>query len=141
MQKYDPATIEPKWQQVWDKTKLYEVSEDESRRKVYATPMLPYPSGTGLHVGHVRNYSIADAIARYHRQRGFNVMSNIGWDSFGLPAENYAIKTGTPPWETTQTNIKRFKTQLKRLGISYDWSREIDTSDPKYYKWTQWIFL
>lgn len=141
MQRYDPATIEPKWQKIWAKTKLYEVSEDDSRRKVYATPMLPYPSGEGLHVGHVRNYSIADAVARYHRQQGKNVMSNMGWDSFGLPAENYAIKTGIPPWETIATNVKRFKTQLMRLGISYDWSREINTSDPDYYRWTQWIFL
>lgn len=141
MNKYDPATIELKWQKVWEETGLYEVTEDPERPKIYATPMLPYPSGAGLHVGHVRNYSIADTVARYHRQQGKNVMSNIGWDSFGLPAENYAIKTGTPPWESTKTNIKRFKKQLKRLGISYDWSREIDTSDPEYYRWTQWIFL
>lgn len=141
MKRYDPAVIEPKWQQIWDETKLYEVEVDPQKRKLYATPMLPYPSGAGLHIGHVRNYSISDTVARFYRQRGFNVMSNIGWDSFGLPAENYAIKTGTPPWESTQENIMRFKNQLKRLGMSYDWSREIDTSDPKYYKWTQWIFL
>lgn len=140
MDKYEPKTIEPKWQKVWQDTKLYEVSEDKSKEKIYATPMLPYPSGTGLHVGHVRNYSIADAIARYHRQRGYNVLSAMGWDAFGLPAENYAIKTGTPPAKSTAENIKNFRRQLKRLGISYDWSREIDTSDPQYYKWTQWIF-
>lgn len=140
MQRYNPAVIEPKWQKIWQQTRLYEATEDNSRQKIYATPMLPYPSGAGLHVGHVRNYSIADAIARWHRQRGHNVMSNIGWDSFGLPAENYAVQTGTPPWVTTQNNIKQFKKQLMRLGISYDWSREIDTSDPRYYKWTQWIF-
>jgi len=140
MQRYDPATIEPKWQKIWADSRLYEVGEDSQRTKIYATPMLPYPSGSGLHVGHVRNYSIADTVARYHRQLGSNVMSNIGWDSFGLPAENYAIKTGTPPWETTEQNIRQFKKQLKRLGISYDWSREINTSDPAYYKWTQWIF-
>jgi len=140
MKRYNPKTIESKWQKVWDQTKLYQAKEDDSRPKIYATPMLPYPSGAGLHVGHVRNYSAADTIARWYRQRGFNVLSAIGWDSFGLPAENYAITTGTPPWESTQTNIRRFREQLKRLGISYDWSREIDTSDPAYYKWTQWIF-
>ncbi|HEX9679657.1 MAG TPA: class I tRNA ligase family protein [Candidatus Saccharimonadales bacterium] len=141
MQRYNPSVIEPKWQKIWEETNLYEVKEDASRPKTYATPMLPYPSGAGLHVGHVRNYSIADVMARFYRQRGFNVMSNIGWDSFGLPTENYAIKTGISPRETTKNNIKTFKKQLKRMGFSYDWSREIDTSDPNYYKWTQWIFL
>ena len=140
MDKYEPRTIESKWQKVWQDTKLYEVSEDKSKEKIYATPMLPYPSGTGLHVGHVRNYSIADAIARYYRQRGYNVLSAMGWDAFGLPAENYAIKTGTPPAKSTAENIKNFRRQLKRLGMSYDWSREINTSDPQYYRWTQWIF-
>ena len=123
MKRYDPKTIEPKWQKVWADTKIYEVDEDPTKDKVYATPMLPYPSGAGLHVGHVRNYSIADAVARFYRQRGYNAMSNIGFDSFGLPAENYAIKTGTPPWETTATNIANFKKQLKRLGMSYAWDR------------------
>lgn len=141
MNRYDPKVIEPKWQRVWEETRLYEVTEDHAKQKIYATPMLPYPSGAGLHIGHVRNYSIADTLARFYRQRGYNVMSNIGWDSFGLPAENYAIKTGTPPWETTQTNIKNFKKQLQRLGMSYAWEREIDTSDPSYYRWTQWIFI
>jgi len=140
MQRYDPSTIEPKWQKIWEDTKIYEVSEDKSKDKIYAPPMLPYPSGAGLHVGHVLNYSIADAVARYYRQRGYNVLSAIGWDAFGLPAENYAIKTGTPPGKSTQTNIKNMRTQLKRLGMSYDWSREIDTSDPSYYQWTQWVF-
>ncbi len=141
MSRYDPIAVETKWQKIWDQTKLYEVGEDPDKQKIYATPMLPYPSGVGLHVGHVRNYSISDVVARYHRQQGFNVMSNIGFDSFGLPAENFAIKTGTPPWISTQANIKNFRNQLKRLGISFDWSREIDTSDPEYYKWTQWVFL
>lgn len=141
MQRFEPKKIESKWQKIWADTKLYEASEDSSKQKIYATPMLPYPSGAGLHVGHVRNYSIADVVARFNRQRGFNVMSNMGWDAFGLPAENYAIKTGTPPKETTEKNIANFKNQMQRLGLSYDWSREIKTSDPEYYKWTQWIFL
>ena len=140
MKRYDPKTLEPKWQKVWADTKLYEVEEDDSKTKIYATPMLPYPSGAGLHVGHVRNYSIADAVARFYRQKGYNVMSNIAWDAFGLPAENYAIKTGTPPWESTAANIENFRTQLQRLGMSYAWEREFNTSDPSYYKWTQWIF-
>ncbi len=140
MRHYDPKTIEAKWQDVWSKTKLYEVEEDASARKSYITAMFPYPSGAGLHVGHVRNYSITDTLARYHRQRGENVLSTIGWDAFGLPAENYAIKTGTPPKESTDENIKSFKSQLMRLGMSYDWSREINTTDPEYYRWTQWIF-
>ena len=140
MKRYDPKTIEPKWQKVWADTKLYEVVEDPSKEKIYATPMLPYPSGAGLHVGHVRNYSIADVIARFYRQRGYNTMSNIGFDSFGLPAENYAIKTGTPPWETTETNIANFTKQLKSLGLSYAWDRVFNTADPDYYKWTQWVF-
>lgn len=140
MKRYDPKTIEPKWQKIWADTRIYEVTEDPERNKINASPMLPYPSGAGLHVGHVRNYSIADAVARYYRQRGYNTMTNIGWDAFGLPAENYAIKTGTPPATTTQANINNFKKQLKRLGMSYAWEREFSTADPKYYKWTQWIF-
>lgn len=140
MKQYDPSVIEPKWQAVWEDTKLYEV-KDFAGKKINASPMLPYPSGSGLHVGHVRNYTIADTIARFYRQRGHSVMSNIGWDAFGLPAENYAIKTGTPPWESVATNIENFTKQLKRLGMSYDWSRQINTSDPEYYRWTQWIFL
>lgn len=140
MMRYQPNEIEPKWHKIWADSKTYEVNEDPSRQKIYASPMLPYPSGTGLHTGHVRNYSITDAVARYYRQRGYNTMSNIAWDSFGLPAENYAIKTGTPPAESTKNNIAYFKKQLRRLGMSYDWSREFDTSDPSYYKWTQWVF-
>ena len=140
MKKYTPKVIEGKWQKVWDETKLYEVTEDPNKEKIYATPMLPYPSGAGLHVGHVRNYSIADAVARFHRQRGYNVMSNIGWDAFGLPAENYAIKTGTPPAVSTAANIENFEVQLRRLGISYAWDRLVNTMEPEYYKWTQWVF-
>ena len=141
MKRYNPSEIESKWQAIWSEKKIYECVEDSSKPKAYATPMLPYPSGAGLHVGHVRNYSIADAVARFERQKGKNSLFAIGWDSFGLPAENYAIKTGTPPAESTATNIANFKTQLSRLGMSIDWSREINTSDPEYYKWTQWIFI
>lgn len=140
MKRYEPKVIEPKWQTTWAHDKIYEAKEDPSKEKIYASPMLPYPSGAGLHTGHVRNYSITDAVARFYRQRGYNVMSNIAWDAFGLPAENFAIKTGTPPAVSTANNIAYFKKQLQRLGMSYDWSREFDTSDPSYYKWTQWVF-
>ncbi len=140
MKKYNPKDIEPKWQKTWADNKTYEVTEDASKQKLYASPMLPYPSGTGLHTGHVRNYSITDAVARFYRQKGLNVMSNIAWDSFGLPAENFAIKTGTPPAVSTAQNIAYFKEQLQTLGMSYDWSREFNTSEPSYYKWTQWVF-
>lgn len=140
MKRYNPSDIEPKWQQTWAESKLYEVREDPAKTKKYVASMFPYPSGAGLHVGHVRNYSIGDVIARFHRQRGYNIMQPIGWDTFGLPAENYAIKTGTPPAESTAQNIKNFKNQYQRLGMSIDWSRELNTTDPEYYKWTQWIF-
>lgn len=140
MQRYNPSEIEPKWQRTWADQKLYEATEDNTKQKAYVAGMFPYPSGAGLHVGHVRNYSIVDVIARFHRQRGFNVMNPIGWDTFGLPAENYAIKTGTPPAVSTATNIQNFKNQFLRLGMSIDWSREINTTDPSYYRWTQWIF-
>ena len=140
MKRYNPKEIEPKWQKKWADSRLYEVDEDVTTDKIYATPMLPYPSGTGLHTGHVRNYSISDAVARFYRQRGRNTMTNIAWDAFGLPAENYAIKTGTPPAESTANNIAYFKKQLQRLGISFAWEREFNTSDPSYYKWTQWVF-
>ena len=140
MKRYSPAEIESKWQQTWLDTKLYEVREDDTRQKKYVAGMFPYPSGAGLHVGHVRNYSIVDVIARYNRQRGYNVLNPIGWDTFGLPAENYAIKTWTPPAVSTLENIKNFKNQFMRLGMSIDWSRELNTTDPEYYRWTQWIF-
>jgi leucyl-tRNA synthetase len=141
MRRYIPKEIEPKWQQQWADSKLYEVTEKPGVSKRYVTAMFPYPSGAGLHVGHVRNYSITDAIARFQRQNGQNTLSTIGWDGFGLPAENYAIKTGTPPAVSTAQNIQNFKGQLQRLGMSYDWSRELNTTDPSYYKWTQWLFL
>lgn len=140
MNRYNPKEIEPKWRAKWAADKTYEVTEDVTKPKMYATPMLPYPSGAAMHVGHVRNYAIADVVARYHRQKGFNTMSNMAWDAFGLPAENYAIKTGTPPAETTKKNTVYFKEQLQTIGMSYAWDREFTTSDPSYYKWTQWIF-
>lgn len=140
MKRYNPIEIEEKWQKKWDESKLYEVEADSSKQKKYISGMFPYPSGAGLHTGHARSYTIVDSIARFYRQQGKNVLNPIGWDTFGLPAENYAIKTGISPQEATKTNIANFKKQFKRLGISIDWSREINTSDPEYYKWTQWIF-
>lgn len=140
MKNYNPTEIEQKWQAKWQADNTYQINVDDLKPKKYVAGMFPYPSGAGLHVGHVRNYSIVDVIARYQRQKGFAVLNPIGWDTFGLPAENYAIKTGTAPAEITKQNIAHFKKQLKRLGISYDWSKELNTSDPEYYKWTQWIF-
>ncbi|MDO4872387.1 MAG: leucine--tRNA ligase [bacterium] len=140
MKRYNPIEIEAKWQKKWDDSKLYEVKADSSKQKMYISGMFPYPSGAGLHTGHARSYTIVDSIARFWRQNGKNVLNPIGWDTFGLPAENYAIKTGISPQEATETNIANFKKQFKRLGISIDWSREINTSSPEYYKWTQWIF-
>ena len=140
MKRYNPIEIEEKWQKKWDESKLYEVEADSLKQKMYISGMFPYPSGAGLHTGHARSYTIVDSIARFYRQQGKNVLNPIGWDTFGLPAENYAIKTGISPQEATKTNIANFKKQFKRLGISIDWSREINTSNPEYYKWTQWIF-
>ena len=140
MKRYNPSEIEPKWQQKWDESRLYEVSANPSKQKMYISGMFPYPSGAGLHTGHARSYTIVDTIARFYRQHGKNVLNPIGWDTFGLPAENYAIKTGISPQQATRENIDNFKRQFKRLGISIDWSREINTSDPEYYRWTQWIF-
>ena len=140
MKRYNPIEIEAKWQKKWDDSKLYEVKADPSKQKMYISGMFPYPSGAGLHTGHARSYTIVDSIARFYRQQGKNVLNPIGWDTFGLPAENYAIKTGISPQEATKTNITNFKKQFKRLGISIDWSREINTSNLEYYKWTQWIF-
>ena len=141
MRRYEPLKIEKKWQDIWLKEQTYAaVDNDNSRPKLYAAEMFPYPSGAGLHVGHVRNFTIVDVIARFYRQQGYNVLRPIGWDTFGLPAENYAIKTGTSPKETTAKNIANFKNQYRRLGMAVDWNREINTSDPEYYRWTQWCF-
>ena len=140
MQRYNPTEIEQKWQNFWRDQRTYEVDINDQAPKKYVAGMFPYPSGAGLHVGHVRNYAIVDVIARYQRAQGFKVLNPMGWDTFGLPAENYAIKTGVAPAEVTAQNITNFKQQLAKLGISYDWSKELNTSDPAYYKWTQWIF-
>jgi len=141
MSKFDFKSIERKWQERWDEQQLNQTGEDSSKKNFYVLDMFPYPSGNGLHVGHVEGYAATDIIARKKRMEGFNVLHPMGWDAFGLPAENYAIKTGTPPRESTEGNIKNFTRQLKSLGFSYDWSREINTSDPAYYRWTQWLFL
>ncbi|MGD9549083.1 MAG: leucine--tRNA ligase [Candidatus Krumholzibacteriia bacterium] len=137
---YDPSQIEPRWQKYWEENSTFAAPDGGDRPKYYVLDMFPYPSGNGLHVGHPEGYTATDIIARYKRMRGFNVLHPMGWDSFGLPAENHAIKTGTHPRETTVRNIANFKRQLKMLGFSFDWDREVATSDPDYYRWTQWIF-
>lgn len=135
--------IEPRWQQYWEQNQTFRTPDevDTTKPKFYVLDMFPYPSGAGLHVGHPEGYTATDILARYKRMQGFNVLHPMGWDAFGLPAEQYAIETGTHPKITTMRNINRFRTQLKSLGFSYDWQREISTTDPEYYKWTQWIFL
>jgi leucyl-tRNA synthetase len=139
--------IEPKWQAIWDERQFFhapnpgEKGFDPAKPKFYVLDMFPYPSGAGLHVGHPEGYTATDIVARYKRMRGFSVLHPMGWDAFGLPAEQYAIKTGQHPAITTRENVAKFKSQLKRIGFSYDWQREINTTDPTYYKWTQWIFL
>jgi len=138
---YNHLTIEAKWQKYWDDQQTFKVEADPSKEKVYVLDMFPYPSGTGLHVGHPLGYTATDIYCRFKRLQGYNVLHPMGWDAFGLPAEQYAIKTGTHPRETTEENVKNFKRQIKMLGFSYDWDREINTTDEKYYKWTQWIFL
>ncbi len=140
-ERYEPATIEPKWQKYWDEHATFRAVRHAGRPKMYALDMFPYPSGSGLHVGHPEGYTATDIVARYKRMRGFDVLHPMGWDAFGLPAEQHAIATGTHPRETTKKNIATFKRQLKMLGFSYDWDREVDTTDPGYVKWTQWIFL
>lgn len=138
--KYDFATIEPKWQEIWQQSGLFKTTSREDQEKFYYLDMFPYPSGE-LHMGHVRNYIIGDVVARYKHMQGYNVMHPMGWDAFGLPAENAAIERQTHPAQWTEECIKRMKVQLNRLGLSFDWSREVNTSAPDYYKWTQWLFL
>ncbi len=133
--------IEKKWQKYWDEKKTFRTEDTFDQPKYYVLDMFPYPSGAGLHVGHPEGYTATDIMARYKRMKGFNVLHPMGWDAFGLPAEQYAIQTGTHPKVTTEKNIEKFRSQLKALGFSYDWDREVNTTDPKYYKWTQWIFL
>lgn len=140
MQRYNPRDIESKWQQKWAEERIYEATEDATKPKKYILEYFPYPSGAAMHVGHVRNYTIGDAVARHARMKGFNVLHPMGWDAFGLPAENYAIKNNISPRQAIAENTTKFKRQLMQMGFSYDWSREINSSDPKYYKWTQWFF-
>lgn len=137
---YDHDTIERKWQRYWQKNKTFKADIDNDKEKYYALDMFPYPSGQGLHVGHPEGYTATDAISRMKRMQGFNVLHPMGWDAFGLPAEQYALKTGHNPKSFTDQNIGVFKNQIQSLGFSYDWDREVNTTDPKYYKWTQWIF-
>jgi leucyl-tRNA synthetase len=141
MQKYNPESIEPKWQQHWEQNKCFATGEPQSGKpKFYCLDMFPYPSGAGLHVGHPEGYTATDILCRYKRAQGFNVLHPMGWDAFGLPAEQYAIQTGTHPAITTQKNCDNFRRQIKSLGLSYDWDKEINTTDPAYFKWSQWIF-
>ncbi|HEX3730998.1 MAG TPA: leucine--tRNA ligase, partial [Opitutaceae bacterium] len=138
---YDFQKIEPHWQSFWEENRSFRAVLDASKPKYYALDMFPYPSGAGLHVGHPEGYTASDIVSRYQRARGRNVLHPIGWDAFGLPAEQHAVKTGTPPAENTRNNVANFRRQIRSLGFSYDWDREIDTTDPRYFRWTQWIFL
>ncbi|WP_103109064.1 leucine--tRNA ligase [Brevibacillus reuszeri] len=137
---FSHRNIEKKWQQYWEQNKTFKTSEDEGKKKFYALDMFPYPSGAGLHVGHPEGYTATDILSRMKRMQGYNVLHPMGWDAFGLPAEQYALDTGNDPAEFTEQNINNFRRQIKSLGFSYDWDREINTTDPSYYKWTQWIF-
>src|SRR3989338_4045150 len=141
MEQYNPIKIEKKWRKEWEKENNYQAKDKSRKPKQYILDMYPYPSGEGLHVGHVKGYIATDVTSRFKRMQGYNVLHPMGWDAFGLPAENYAIKTGIPPAQTTEKAIKNFKNQISSLSLSYDWSREIDTHTPQYYKWTQWFFL
>ena len=138
---YQPQAIEPKWQQLWEQQGLYLASEAGERPKFYCLDFFPYPSGDGLHVGHCRNYVPTDVLSRYKRMNGYNVLHPMGWDAFGEPTEQAAIRFKISPRQTTQRNTQRFRRQLTIIGTGYDWSREIDSSDPAYYRWTQYFFL
>ncbi|HEY9093481.1 MAG TPA: class I tRNA ligase family protein, partial [Candidatus Cryosericum sp.] len=141
MREYDFHEIEPRWQDRWEADKAYHTEDTSKKQKLYCLDYFPYPSGDGLHVGHCRNYIPTDVISRYYRMKGYNVLHPMGWDAFGLPAENEAIRLKKNPREITQRNTANFKRQLKLLGTSYDWDREINSSEPEYYRWTQWFFL
>ncbi len=138
---YDFSAIEPHWQTFWEENRLFRAEPSSTRPKYYVLDMFPYPSGAGLHIGHPEGYTATDILARYKRAQGFNVLHPMGWDAFGLPAEQHAVKTGTHPARNTAANVTNFRRQIKALGFSYDWEREIDTTDPRYFRWTQWIFL
>ena len=138
---YSFEAIEKKWQEYWEKENIFAASLDKSKPKYYVLDMFPYPSGAGLHVGHPEKYTATDIVSRFKIMQGFNVLHPMGWDAFGLPAERYAMKTGIHPAETTEQNINNFRRQLKALGFAYDWSRELNTTSPGYYKFTQWIFF
>lgn len=137
---FNHKSIEKKWQQFWETHETFKTGDDEQKEYFYALDMFPYPSGQGLHVGHPEGYTATDIIARMKRAQGYNVLHPIGWDAFGLPAEQYALDTGNDPAEFTNKNIDTFRQQIKSLGFSYDFAREVNTTDPTYYKWTQWIF-
>lgn len=141
MKSYDTKSVEKKWQDRWEKTGVFHAKNDYALPKYYCLVEFPYPSGQGLHVGHPRSYTALDIVARKKRLQGYNVLYPMGWDAFGLPTENYAIKNHMHPEQVTKKNIAHFKQQLRSLGFSFDWSREVNTTDPAYYKWTQWIFL
>src|SRR3989338_8043352 len=141
MSTYNHKTIESKWQRFWEQKKLFAASDRSDKKKYYCLIEFPYPSGDGLHVGHPRSYTALDILARKRRMQGYNVLYPIGFDAFGLPSENYAVKTGIHPAITTKINIKNFTKQLKALGLSFDWARQVVTTDQNYYQWTQWIFL
>ncbi|MES2857448.1 MAG: class I tRNA ligase family protein, partial [Bdellovibrionota bacterium] len=137
---YDHKEIDERWQKKWEGAKVYKAEDQSSKPKYYALDMFPYPSGAGLHIGHMASYTPTDVISRYKRNRGFNVLHPMGYDAFGLPAEQYAIQTGVHPAKTTDAAIESFRKTLKSFGFSFDWDREISTADPSYYKWTQFIF-
>ena len=139
--KYDYKAVEAKWQKVWEDEKTFHVEIDHKKPKFYALVEFPYPSGAGLHVGHPRSYTALDVVSRKRRKNGYNVLYPMGWDAFGLPTENFAMKNHIHPAIVTKSNVDHFRSQLKALGFSFDWDREINTTDPEYYKWTQWIFL
>ena len=138
---YNPSEIEKKWREIWEKSKLNEANDSGKKPKYYCLDMFPYPSGSGLHVGHWRGYVLSDVATRVKKIEGFNVLHPMGWDAFGSPAENDAIKKGVNPKEAVAQNIAGIRSQLKQIGACYDWNREVNTTDPNYYKWTQWIFL
>lgn len=138
---FNHQEIEKKWQGYWEENKTFRTPDETEKPKFYALDMFPYPSGAGLHVGHPEGYTATDILSRMKRMQGYNVLHPMGWDAFGLPAEQYALDTGNSPAEFTEHNINTFRNQIKSLGFSYDWDREVNTTDPNYYKWTQWIFL